>query len=107
MIRLHKLDLAREISIRNNTTLKEAENFMDTFTEVVTEALVKRENVRLANFGTWEVRKFSKRTGRNPKTGEQLEIPEFDYPAFKAGKHLKESIAGNKKKIKPKKSNLK
>ena len=91
---MHKQDLARKISKKNDTTLKAAEEFLDAFTEIVTETLAKQYTVRLAGFGTWEVRTYTARTGRNPKTGEAVEIPEFCYPAFKAGKHLKEAVAG-------------
>ena len=95
---MHKQDLAREISKRNETTLRLAEKFLDTFTDVVAEALAEKETVRLAGFGTWEVRTYTARIGRNPKTGQAVEIPEFSYPAFKAGKHLKEAVAETKPK---------
>ena len=100
---MHKENIARQISIKNDITLKEAKEFLDTFTEIVTETLAKKETVRFAGFGTWEVRLYTSRTGRNPRTGEAVEIPEFYYPAFKAGKHLKEAVAEQKPKKKPKK----
>ena len=100
---MHKQDLARKISKKNDTTLKAAEDFLDAFTEIVTKTLAKKETVRLAGFGTWKVRTYTPRTGRNPRTGEAVEIPEFSYPAFKAGKHLKEEVAKEKPKKKSKK----
>ena len=100
---MHKQDLARKISEKNGTTLKAAEDFLDALTDEITKALSKQETVRLAGFGTWEVRTYTARTGRNPRTGEAVEIPEFYYPAFKSGKNLKEAVAGAKLKKKPKK----
>jgi DNA-binding protein HU-beta len=91
-----RLDLVRELSQKNNTTIKEAELFLDSFIQIITETMAKGEKVQLAGFGTWEVREYSSRTGRNPKTGEKLDISAFNYPAFKAGKHLKEKVAGAK-----------
>ncbi len=89
-----KIDLAREIAEKLNVTLKEGERFLDAFMETVTATLTKGKKVQLAGFGTWEVREYASRTGRNPKTGEALEIAAFNYPAFKPGKHLKDSVAG-------------
>ncbi len=96
-----KIDLARAISWKMETTLKDAEEFVDVFTQVVTEALMKGEKVQLTGFGTWEVRKYSERIGRNPRTGEMLNVPGFNYPAFKAGKNLKDNIAGTKAPVTP------
>ena len=91
-----KLDLVRELAQTNNTTIKEAEILLDSLIQIVSETMAKGEKVQLAGFGTWEVREYSSRTGRNPKTGEKLDIPAFKYPAFKAGKKLKEKVAGEK-----------
>ncbi len=96
-----KIDLARTISLKMETTLKEAEEFVDVFMQVVTEALMKGEKVQLTGFGTWEVRKYSERIGRNPRTGEMLNVPGFNYPAFKAGKNLKDNVAGSKAPVTP------
>ncbi len=93
-----KIDLAREISIKTDTKLRDAEKFLDAFMHIVTETLSKEEKVQLAGFGTWEVRQFKSRMGRNPKTGDTLEIPSFNYPAFRPGKHLKDRVAGRESK---------
>ena len=58
----------------------------------VEETLVKRDKVQLVGFGTFEVRERSARKGRNPQTGEEIDIPAARVPAFKAGKALKESV---------------
>ncbi len=96
-----KIDLAREIAEKMNVTMREGERFLDAFMETVSETLTKGKKVQLAGFGTWEVREYSSRTGRNPKTGEALEIAAFNYPAFKPGKHLKDSVAGRQAPVSP------
>jgi len=58
----------------------------------VTESLKDGEPVQLIGFGTFEVRERAARTGRNPQTGEAIEIKASMIPAFKAGKALKEVV---------------
>ena len=52
----------------------------------------KSEKVQLIGFGNFEVRERSARKGRNPQTGEQIDIPASKVPAFKAGKALKDAV---------------
>ncbi len=87
-----KIDLAREISERMNISLKQADQFLNTFVEVTAETLGKGEKVQLAGFGTFGTRQVAARTGRNPKTGESLEVPAAIYPHFRPGKTLKEKV---------------
>ena len=58
----------------------------------MTEALSAGEKVQLIGFGTFETRKRSGRTGRNPQTGKEIQIPASIVPAFKAGNKLKEAV---------------
>ncbi|EPL0707270.1 HU family DNA-binding protein, partial [Acinetobacter baumannii] len=60
----------------------------------VTKALAAGEDVALIGFGTFTVKKRAARTGRNPKTGEELQIAASKVPSFKAGKALKEAVNG-------------
>jgi DNA-binding protein HU-beta len=61
-------------------------------TFAITESLVNGEPVALLGFGTFEVRDRAARTGRNPRTGETIQIAATKNPAFKAGKALKEAV---------------
>lgn len=88
-----KIDLARTLGERMNITLKDAEEFLTVFMEVVGETLEKGEKIQLAGFGLFDVRYVPEHQGRNPKTGEVLTIPSCYYPVFKAGKGLKDRIA--------------
>ncbi|WP_088321937.1 HU family DNA-binding protein [Bacillus cereus] len=58
----------------------------------ITNALVNQEKVQILGFGTFEVRERSACTGRNPQTGEEMQIAPSKAPAFKAGKELKEAV---------------
>ncbi len=94
-----KIDLSRTISERTNTPMKEVDQFIAVFTDVVGETLEKGDEIKLAGFGVFGVRHVPEHKGRNPKTGEQLTIPACYYPVFKAGKGLRERVADCKKPI--------
>ena len=61
--------------------------------DTIASPLADGEEVRLVGFGTFEVKKREARTGRNPKTKEEIKIPATKVPAFKAGKALKDAVA--------------
>lgn len=65
---------------------------MDAVFEAVMDSLKNGEKVQLIGFGNFEVRERSARKGRNPQTGEEIEIPASKVPAFKPGKALKDSV---------------
>lgn len=65
---------------------------LDSFINTVTGALKEGEQVALVGFGTFSVRDRKARTGRNPQTGETIEIAAAKVPAFKAGKALKDAV---------------
>ena len=88
-----KAELVVIISERTGQTQKVVLDVIDNLTDVITETLVKSdEKVVLTGFGTFEVRTRKERNGKNPRTGEEIIIPEQKSPAFKAGKILKEAI---------------
>lgn len=65
---------------------------MDALFETITATLAKEEKIQLVGFGTFEVRDRAARTGRNPQTGEEIQIAASKVPAFKAGKELKDAV---------------
>ncbi len=65
---------------------------VDSVLDAITEALSKGDQVTLVGFGTFLVRDRAARTGRNPKTGEPIQIAAAKNPAFKAGKALKDAV---------------
>ena len=89
---MNKTDLINAVAAAANLTKKDAEAAVSAVINTVTEALEKGDKVQVAGFGTFEVRARAARTGRDPRTGKNIEIPASKAPAFKAGKALKESV---------------
>lgn len=87
-----KVELIRQIADKAGIKQKDAEKAVNAFTEAVTEALKNGDKVTLVGFGTFEVSERAARTGRNPQTGEPVEIAASKLPKFKAGKALKDAI---------------
>lgn len=73
-------------------TKKEAKAAVDTMLATITKALKKGDSVTLVGFGTFAVKKRAARTGRNPQTGEALNIPAKTVPIFRPGKELKQAV---------------
>jgi nucleoid DNA-binding protein len=73
-------------------TQKQAKEAVDCMLQTITEALTAKENVQIAGFGTFKVSSRKARTGRNPKTGEAIQIPAANVPKFVAGKALKDAV---------------
>lgn len=92
---MNKSDLVAAIAAKTGDTKKGAEESLNAFISVVTDALVKGDKVQLVGFGSFEVRKRAARKGRNPQTKEEIKIPASKAPVFKAGKALKDLV--NKK----------
>jgi DNA-binding protein HU-beta len=90
---LNKTDLVNKVAEKASLSKKEAERAVSALVETIEEALTEGEKVSLVGFGTFEVRTRAARRGRNPQTGEEIEIAPSRVPAFKAGKALKESVS--------------
>ena len=89
---MNKSDLIDAISDAAELTKAEAGRAVDAVVGVITKALKNGDSVTLVGFGTFEVRKRGARTGRNPRTGEEIKIKAANNPAFKAGKALKDAV---------------
>lgn len=90
---MNKADLINKVAERTSLTKKDSEKAVNAVIEAIEEALVNGQKVSLVGFGTFEVRPRQARIGRNPQTGETIEIPASKVPAFRPGKALKESVA--------------
>ena len=88
----NKQDLIAEVAAKTGLTKKDSEKAVNAFGEVVTEFLAKGEKVQLIGFGTFEAKVRNARKGLNPKTREEILIPEATAPVFKAGKDFKELV---------------
>lgn len=89
---MNKSELIAAVVEKTELSKKDAEKAIKAFEEVVTEELVKGGKVQLVGFGTFEVAERAARTGRNPQTGADMEIPASKSPKFKAGKALKDIV---------------
>lgn len=89
---MNKTELVSAIADKTELTKKDSEKALKAFMDVVTEELQKGEKIQLVGFGTFEVSDRAARTGKNPQTGESIEIPAARAPKFKAGSALKESV---------------
>jgi DNA-binding protein HU-beta len=72
----------------------EASAALDAILGTITDALKAGDKVSITGFGNFEVRERAARTGRNPQTGEEMEIKASKAPAFKPGKALKDAVNG-------------
>lgn len=89
---MNKMDLVGSVAEKANLTKKEADRVVNAVLESIEEALAAGDKVQLVGFGTFEVKDRAARTGRNPKTGEEIDIPATRVPAFKAGKALRDAV---------------
>jgi len=89
---MNKTELVHLVALKADVTNKEAANVVDALLETITETLATGEKVVVTGFGTFEVRLRAERVGKNPRTGEQITVPEQKTPAFRAGKLLKEAV---------------
>lgn len=90
---MNKAELIEEVSGKTGLTKKETGNVVDAMTGTITDTLSKGEKVTLVGFGSFQVIKRKERRGRNPQTGEELQIPAKKVAKFKAGKDLREKVA--------------
>ena len=91
---MNKAELVTAISERTGLEKNKAENFLNAFTEVITESVSGGDKVQLVGFGTFEKRHREARAGRNPKTGEPIQIAATDVPVFVAGKLFRDAVGG-------------
>ena len=87
-----KKELVDTVAEKLNISLESAENAVLTTMAAITVGLTGSGSVAIPGFGTFSVTERAARKGRNPKTGEQMDIPAKKVVVFKAGKGLKEAI---------------
>jgi len=87
-----KSDLVESVARVCEISKKDAEITVNTFLESIIEALNRDEGVELRGFGSFRIRQRGPRLGRNPRTGDSVEVESKKVPYFKVGKQLKELI---------------
>ena len=88
---MNKANLIDSIAEQTDLTKKQAADALDALTSTITDTLSHGEDVSLIGFGTFKISERAARTGRNPRTGEAIQIRASKIPSFKAGKALKEA----------------
>ena len=88
-----KSDLIEKISDRTNLPKKRAEDIVNAFFDSMTDALLEDERIEVRGFGSFSIREYDARTGRNPRTGQKVEVDEKKSVHFKVGKDLRERVA--------------
>lgn len=97
---MNKAELVEKVALKTGVSVRDARSLVDAIFDpdpkigLIAAELVAGEKVAISGFGTFEARARKARSGRNPHTGESLDIPATRAPAFKAGKPLKESLKG-------------
>jgi integration host factor subunit beta len=87
-----KAELVDEVARVVQLTKKQAETIVNIVFDSIVESLRSGQKIELRGFGSFRLRNRKSRTGRNPKTGEKVEVPSKKIPYFKPGKELKELI---------------
>lgn len=89
---MNKAELIDEVILYTGLTRTESGEAVNAIISVITDSLARGEKVTLVGFGTFQVGTRKARRGRNPQTGEAIQIPARKVPVFKAGKDLKEKV---------------
>ena len=89
---MNKQDLISEVADRAGLSRNDAVRAVETMLEVVTSALKRGDEVRLVGFGSFSVTRRKASSGRNPRTGEPMQIKATSQPKFRPGKSLKDAV---------------
>jgi len=92
-----KAELVERVSNQINLTKKQTEVVVNTVFSSITESLAEGKKVELRGFGSFRIRQRNARIGRNPKSGQKVEVPSKKVPFFKAGKELRQLVDNHAK----------
>jgi len=90
---MNKAELISTVAEKAELTKKDAEKAVGALLAAIEETLAKGDKVQLVGFGTFEIRERAARKGRNPQTGEEINIEAARVPVFKAGKALRDAVS--------------
>ncbi len=89
---MNKSELIDAAADKADLRKSDVSSALDALTDTIAEAVARGDKVSLTGFGTFERRERAARTGRNPQTGESMQVPASRAPAFKAGKSFKDAV---------------
>lgn len=91
---MNKSDLVNVLVEKANIPKRKAKSAVDLIFDTMVQAMLKEERVEIRGLGSFSVRHYEAYTGRNPRTGESIQVPPKKLPFFKVGKELKEFVDG-------------
>jgi DNA-binding protein HU-beta len=89
---MNKAELVTAIADKTKTSKNQAENYLDVTLSIITRTVSKGEEVKIVGFGSFTRAVRKAKTGRNPKTGKTVKVPNTIVPRFKPGKEFKDSV---------------
>ena len=89
---MNKTDMVAKLAEKNGMTKKDAKKALESLIEIISDEIKDGGRIALTGFGTFSIAERKPRTGRNPQTGQPIDIPAARVPKFKAGKKLKEAV---------------
>ncbi|NCP04328.1 MAG: integration host factor subunit beta [Deltaproteobacteria bacterium] len=93
---MNKSELVEALSVRENLTYKKAEQIVNLVFDEMATALVDSGRIEIRGFGSFMVKDYKSYTGRNPKTGQIIQVKPKKLPFFKVGKELRERVNGDR-----------
>ncbi len=94
---MNKSELTEALSKELNLSTSETTDIISTILDSMTNALANGENIEIRGFGSFTIRHYDSYTGRNPKTGKEVEVGAKKLPFFKVGKDLMEAVNAGKR----------
>ena len=91
---MNKSDLIESLAARKSLTVKQAEEIVNTVFGSMSDALLSNDRIEIRGFGSFVLKEYDAYIGRNPKTGESIQVNAKKLPFFKVGKGLKEKVFG-------------
>jgi integration host factor subunit beta len=89
---MNKSELIESLAAEKGLTYKKAEEIVNIVFDAMSSAMIRNERIEIRGFGSFVVKDYKSYTGRNPKTGEPIEVKPKKLPFFKVGKELKERV---------------
>jgi len=93
---MNKSELIELLSLKRGMSLKKSEDIVNTVFDSMASAMLSGDRIEIRGFGSFVINEYKSYTGRNPKTGESIDVKPKKLPFFKVGKELKERVAANK-----------
>jgi len=91
---MNKSELVEALAAKKGLSYKKAEEIVNSIFESMTSALLADDRIEIRGFGSFVIKSYQSYVGRNPKTGEAIDVKSKKLPFFKVGKELKEKILG-------------